>query len=814
MDDIRRRDFLVLGTSLVAGVQQAVALGASAKVAGADRTTAGQQTSPFRLEFKDNVLRFAGDWCEIPVWTMALDVDNELLQTMAAIAEHISEEPLHVKFHFPQRELTWEVVGEIDQAANTLILRSSIRNESQRPIALGKAFLLRTNGLIGFFEPGDEVVYLPITSGEQAQQLKQVQKLDAKGATSGIAMQAFNQSQSKALQAGFVTFQRAKTMVEHARQASALQLKVWCEFDRWELDPGASTSTETLILGIGKNPHAQLEAWGDRAARLCNPRVRKWKGEAHGWNGCTWVDAYNVERYEDFVLRNARAIRRRLAGFPLEYIWISIGNLKDGQPGDWLSWNEKNFPSGHNYLNSQLQELGFKWGLWCGAFMLSSKLQDKVEELRDALFKKLDGKQPMVQSDDFTFGLDNPSDHSPTPVYALDPSHPKTLEFLGTVFRTYREWGVRHFVIDSVVAGADTLCAIPHAKHYDKKLVSGPEVLQKGLRAIREACGDDTHLVACSGPTIETTGIADSVRVGIDFGEGRPLTRDFDEYPGTFMINVPANVSNGAIAALSNQASSYYTHRRLYINNSGDLLAVDKPLPLNQAQAFATIHVMSGGPTLLGDDIEAIDEERLNLIKQTLPRPKEVAFPADLFTRKEQGYPRVFHRKVTRPWGSYDVVAVYNFELGRSLDQTVDLKSIGLEESRNYLVWEFWSSDYVGKVRGQLRAQVPLYSVKVFRLTEDTGRPTLLGTDMHVLMGEVEIDRCDWDASRKALSGRAIRPVGEKGSVFLYAPPRVGVANPKGYFLAMDKRDGSLIIRCPLHFDEGWAEWNVKFFNF
>jgi hypothetical protein len=143
----------------------------------------------------------------------------------------------------------------------------------------------------------------------------------------------------------------------------------------------------------------------------------------------------------------------------------------------------------------------------------------------------------------------------------------------------------------------------------------------------------------------------------------------------------------------------------------------------------------------------------------------------------------------------------------------VDLKSIGLDESRGYLVWEFWSSEYVGKVRGQLRAQVPPYSAKVYRLTEDSGRPTILGTDMHVLMGEVEIDRCDWDAGQKTLSGRAIRPVGEKGSVFLYAPPKTAVANPKGYFLAQDKRDNSLIIRCPLQFEQGWAEWSVKFFD-
>jgi len=805
---MNRRSFVKLGTGLVAALTESGVPGPSAHASGG--SAAEQRPSSCRFELENKTLHFTAGWCDVPDWSMALEAGSEPLQTRDAKPQLISEQPLCVEFYFAERQLRWKIVGETDKATDTLTLRSTIRNESPRAVALGKAFLLQADRLNGFCKQGDEVVYLPVSSG---QGLNQVQKLDAKPATHGIAIQAFNQSQNKALQAGFVTFQRAKTVVEHIRQGDSLQLKAWCEFDGWELQPGASTPTETLILAIGESPHAQLEAWGERAALLSDPRPRVWEEEPHGWNGCSWVDAFNIERYEDFVLRNAKAIRQRLAGFKLDYVWVSIGNLKDGQPGDWLNWNDKNFPSGPDYLREQLQEFGFKWGLWCGAFMLSSKLRDKVEELKEAVFKQPDGKQPMVYIDGWAFGLDSPSEDFQNPIYALDPSHPRTLEYLRKVFQTYRDWGVRYYMVDFLSAGADTLQSAPHAKHHDKTLVSGPEVFQRGLQAIREACGDDTHLLASSGPTIHATGFVDAVRTGTDFGEGRPLTRAFETYPGTFTINAPGYFMNGPLLALSNQASSYYTHRRLYINNSGNLLAVDKPLPLNQARVFATVHAMSGGPTMLGDDIGSIDEERLRLIKQTLPRPKEVAFPVDLFTRKEQGCPRVFHRKIIKAWDSYDVVALYNLDANGSLNQSVALKPLGLDENRSYLVWEFWNSEYVGKVSGQLRAQVPPYSVKVFRLTEDTGRPTILGTDMHVLMGEMEIDRCVWDAGQKALHGRAIRPMGEKGSVFLYAPPKMAVANPKGFFLAQDTRDNSLIIRCPLQFEQGWAEWNVTFFD-
>ena len=806
MDDMKRRDFLTLGTGLVTGI---TAASLSTKPEGALAAEVVPPSNPMQLEVKDRVLRFRADWCDIPDWRLAIEAGDELLQTTDAKVEIVRQEPLQARFHLKQ-QLTWEIQAETDAATNRLILHSTIRNDSQKPVAMGKAILLHTDNLSGFFRPGDDLVYLAMSTG---QGLNQVRVLDAQPTPSDITIQAFNQNQNKALQVGFATFLRAKTQIEHVyTPAKGLQLKAWCDFDGWELQPGSSTPTETLTVAVGENPHAQLEAWADVAARLCRVRLREWEEAPHGWTGVSWVDPFYVERYEDVLFRNAKSIRQRLAGFGINYIWESIGNLKDGQPGNWFSWNYRYFPNGHEYLHDELEQLGFKLGLWCGPFMLSSKLEDKVKDLWEALFKKPDGKEPMVYMPAWGFGLDSAGQDYRKPIYGLDPSHPKTAEFVREIFKTYREWGVRYYMIDFLGAGADTLSGIPHAKHYDKTLVSGPEVFQKGLQAVRDGCGDDTHLLASSGPTYHTAGIMDSVRVGTDFGEGRTISYGFDTYPATFALKPPTYWS-GPVRTLSNQAATYHTHRKLYMNNSGNLLTVDKPVQLNAAQVNATIHVMSGGPTMLGDDITYMEDDRLSLIKMTLPRPKDVAVPVDLFTRKEQGYPRVFHRKVVKPYGAYDVVAVYNLETTHSIKQDVDLKALGLDASRTYHVWEFWNVEYVGKIHGQLSVEVPPYTVEVYRLTEDTGQPVILGTDMHILMGEMEINRCEWDAAQMTLSGRVIRPVGESGSLFIYGPPKMGVANPKGYFIAKDVDNGWLVIRCRLRFEEGWAAWTMKFFD-
>ena len=313
----------------------------------------------------------------------------------------------------------------------------------------------------------------------------------------------------------------------------------------------------------------------------------------------------------------------------------------------------------------------------------------------------------------------------------------------------------------------------------------------------------------CFALEFPSAGLAWHLRAQHVEDEGRPLYPDSYFYPATFVIN-QGGFWTGPGPALQNQASSYYTHRRLYINDSGNVLTVDKPLPASDARIHATIHAMSGGPTMLGDDIDRMDEERLALIKMTLPRPREVAFPVDLFDSPAPDHPHLFHRRAKKPWGRFDVLAVYNFG-AETLRRRVELAELGLRPDAPYCVWELWNCQYVGRTTGALEAAVPPGSVKVYRLAEYAGAPLLLGTDMHVLMGEMEIEDCRWDAARGALEGRAVRPEGERGSVYLLAPENCRVTNPRGLWIAKDARDGSLIVRCLLEFPGGQARWSVGF---
>ena len=765
-----------------------------------------------RIDPRTKTLELLHHAIAIQDWLLTVEANGKRLEMPQAQVEIMGEQPPHFRLRFPDVGLVWTVRGEVDAATGTLLLRSNLENRSDDPIALGKVYPLEA-GPVRIGQSDESVVCLPFGGGQPPRIVARIADPRAER-ISKIKAQFYNRTERQALQVGFISFQRANTEVryDYSAEAGLHNLKAFCDFDGWLLQPGESTPVETFILAVGTDPYAQLEHWADLAVAAAPAPPRVWEDAPIGWVGFSWVDSFTVERYEDVVLRNAEAIARRLKGFGVNYIWVSIGNIHDGNPGDWLNWNENAFPGGHAYLSDRLRQLGIRLGLWCAPFWLLNSLVDKMKELEGALLKAPDGS-PLIAYEHMAWGQSCllPIEERPD-AYTLDPTHPKALDYVREVFETYREWGVRYYMIDFLEGGAGNMGGPIYKDHHDKNFVAGPEAYLNLLRVVRKAAGDDTYLLASSGPTMHNLGFMDGVRTGNDFGGGLMLYPENKSpfYGSTYVIN-SSSLWDPAPPGLINQAASYYTHRKFFINDSADMLTVDKPVPLHEARVAATIHGMSGGPTMIGDDLDRMDEERLALIKKTLPRSRDVAFPVDLFDSVAPDYPKIFQHKVKKDWGEFDVVAVYNFA-SEPLKEEIALERLRLKPDAEYIVWEFWNEEYVGLMRDRLTAQVPPGSVRIYRLVENTGRPVVLATDLHMTMGEMEIESCAWDEPSGTLSGRAVRPSGERGNVFLWAPKGLEADDPHRLWLAKDNRDHSLVVKIPLRFgEEGRASWSVRF---
>lgn len=688
----------------------------------------------------------------------------------------------------------------------TLVVDCELRNGSDAAVTLGKCCPVCARPGLGHIAiEGDDGEAVVLQSSAQSAASHVYRAADAdKNARYNVLFHIVSHAAGRALHLGFVTFDRIPTcfVFDYDRADGLTHLEAACDFDGWKLGAGASVRLETLTIEALADSHASLHRWTDRVAAYYQPEV--WPKIPGSWLGWAWVDAFNVENYEQTVLRNCDAIRRRLPGCDIEYVWVSIGNIAGGHPGNWLEWNADSFPGGHKYLVEELAKRDFKLGLWCGAFWYSDHLES-FGQMRDALLK-VDG-EPAVSRPGWSYGEAGllPPEQRPN-VYSLDPTHPTARKFLREVFTTYREWGVRYYMLDFLYA---VWGCMEFNDYHDMSVIKGPQLLRKGLEVITEASGPETYRLSSTGPTIHCINHMAACRIGNDYGEGRALTPQSHFYPATFVIN-SAEFWTSHKPASTNMACSYFTHNKLFINDSGNVMTVDKPIPMSEAQITATIFGLSGGPVMLGDDIDRISEERLALIKKVFPRTSEIATPVDLFDSPYPGYPRVFHLPVETDWGSWDVVGILNYD-AEPYSRVIPLADFGLEPESEYIVWEFWNEQYVGVASGALKAVVPPRSARLYRVCRLVDHPQVLGTDMHVLQGQVELSRVHWDAKTMTLSGSASRPAGEVGSLFVRAPKGLFVRNPKGHWIAKDAVEECLVIRRQFCFGERAEDWAMEF---
>ncbi len=649
--------------------------------------------------------------------------------------------------HLPSSPVT------IDWRHDASGVSATLRNPGPAPLKLGRVILARTDGV-----PGEMAL---VMSGWQLSNT--VQATAGKKLVSKTLLQLWDRAAGDAVQFGFTTFDRADTAIEVERSTVTAS----CDFAGFTLAPGAAIETERLRIARGRDPVAALHAWGDAAAAHYRPRI--WPTTPAGWVGWSWVDPFNSEKYEDVVRRNARAIRAKLPGADLGYIWVSIGNLKNREAGNWLEWNHAAFPSGPQALVRDLEAMDFKLGLWAGMFWLNARLESQVTALRDAFLQK-DGQPLTVPHRDL--GAQ----------YIMDPTHPKTLARFDEVFRTWREWGIRYYMIDfmDAVAGATIGRYLPD-RYANATLVPGPQAMREALATIRRAAGPDTYLLGSTGPTFQTVGLLDGVRAGTDYGEGRPIDgpgRGF--YPATFVVN-RANYWTGHQRALQAWATHFFVHRKLFIADSGNVLTIDKPVPLPDAQISATIFGLNGSPLMIGDDVDRMSDERLALLRQQFPRLPEVGEPLDLFDAPDPDYPKTFRLPVATGWDQWELFAVFNFTAD-PIRKTLPARGA---------VWDFWEERYAGVAATDYTVTVPPRSVRLLRVAPPRAHPWILSTDIHIRQGQAELSNVAWDAANLELRFTTAR----RGNVILRVPPEFRLADPAGLWIAKDGNDSSLIVR-------------------
>ncbi len=517
----------------------------------------------------------------------------------------------------------------------------------------------------------------------------------------------------EAMVAGFVTASRqfGKFFLSFDERNPEC-FRALCDAEETVLMPGGQVHSEELVVILARSAKKAILDWAEETAKAAN--TLKDFCSPSGWS--TW-DYYFGDICEDAVLENVRYLKKYHDRFPVEYIQIDAGYCKP--EGMWIEWDQEKFPHGPAWIAGKIREYGFKPGIWLIPFFVhpSSGIAKKHTEW---LVKDCEGRcirQPVLGSS-----------------FVLDGTHPGAQEYLRQLAHIITcEYGFQYIKMD----GASAIGYVRGIRHDPE--ATGCEAFRKGLEAFRSGMAERTFLLGAAGfgPSL---GICDGMRVGEDVGARWDWSRvnvhagERDRYHGS------GNVKR-CIESLLN---SHYMHRRFWIND-GDYLVVRtdrSELSLREAETWASVVALSGTSVVLGDRMKTLPRERLGIISRILPVYGKAGIPIDFL---EKSIPEVLVLNVSNKDERWKIVGLFNYS-DQPAVKSVEKRRLGLKGDR-YHAFSFWDQKYLGCIREKLSVRLEPHSCAVVSLRKDTGYPQVIGTDIHITQGGIEIQENRWESA-------------------------------------------------------------------
>lgn len=457
-----------------------------------------------------------------------------------------------------------------------------------------------------------------------------------------------------------------------------------------------------------------------------------WKKPVVGW--CSWF-AYFDKVTEVDVKKTVDVLSTTLKPYGLEYIQIDDGyqQVPIGLPNTWLQANKK-FPSGIKALADYIKSKGFTPGIWTNvSFADSAAFNNKSLFVQDA------GGRPAYGN---------------WVNYIMDGSNPQAISKLITpVYKGLKEAGWQYFKLDALrhlkYEGYNSHTGYFAAKHHDRD-----KAFRNVAKEVRNQIGKDNYLLACWGIRPELVGIMDGCRIGND-GYSYAGLAQFNSFNNIVWRNDPDHIELSVKEAYRSCTATSLTGSAFMLT---DKPALYESSPLIEA-AKRTIPVLYTEPAQVYD----VDPSRSALIQQ-----------ADV--EMSGSGPRMFDAGTTTTTGLFALEINKPFEswtvLGRldERDSIIPLKDLGLDDAKQYLVFEFWTKKFAGVIQKQLRPGPidTVYRCQAFCFREKQNHPQLLATNRHISCGGYELQDVQWNNNE--LKGSSEVVAGDTYDIYVYEP--------------------------------------------
>ena len=411
--------------------------------------------------------------------------------------------------------------------------------------------------------------------------------------------------------------------------------------DRIELSlpvaPGSTISAENVMLALGSDYHAQLEAYGRIIRDLHHARVTV--PSLVGW--WSWT-AYYFGLNQGAALTNAQFLAEHLKDFGYNFFHIDEGYQY--ARGEYTTENETTFPDGMKAFENKVQHLGLQPGIWTAPFEVSERSW-VYQHHKDWLVSNAKD-QPIHAG--FVIN-DSERKRQLDALYMLDTTNPGAQNYLCQTYSTLaHEWGIRYikldFMDDSAIEG----------RHYHPN-TTAMEAQRIGLKIIREAVGEDVILDKDGSVMLNPVGLVDSGRISQDTGHTFESSHD----------------------AATGIAARYYMNRNFFVSDP-DAFTVSRqtvdeqewhggkrPLTLDEARVSIALSAICGGMFEIGDDLPTLfaDSDRMALVENrdliNMARLGRASIPIDLMTyAPEDTMPSIF---VLHESKRQSIVSVFNW---------------------------------------------------------------------------------------------------------------------------------------------------------
>ena len=480
-----------------------------------------------------------------------------------------------------------------------------------------------------------------------------------------------------------------------------------------------------------------------------------WKEPVAGW--CSWF-AYKTSVTEENVREAADILSETMKPYGLEYIQIDDGYQQPGgSPEAWINSNNK-FPSGLDSLAAYISSRGFKPGIWTNVAVHDSAWAYS----HSGWFVRNDDGTPA--SGRWIGYILNGSDKE-MPDSVISP-----------VYSRFRDEGWKYFKLDALrhllFEGYNS-----HSGFFSGGSAGREEAFRNVVRRVREETGPDNFLLACWGVLPGVVGLADGCRIGND-GYGYTALAQYNSFNNVVWRNDPDHIELTPQEAYRSCIATSLTGSLFMVTDKPEVYRTDLITP-----ARKSLPVLF---TLPGQVFDLDPSRSANLDRVST----EMSGSGERESDGSRTSPfDLFMLELNMPWERWCV-------LGRLGDKEdfISLTDLGLEQGKEYLLYEFWSDTFLGVVTDTVRfgSIDPRFNCQLFCIRPLQPNPQVLATSRHISCGATDLSAVTWN--KGSLSGTSNIVPGDEYTLIINEP--AGYSTPvvtlTGGTLVSDKRDGTV----------------------